>query len=162
MNHLPTNVPDAASIEIPDEFKVDGTNRQFLQADITTTDNKRVLIFGTDSLLDAVNTSEASIGFADGTFRSCPLQFSQIWIVRVKIRGANLPILYALLEDKSTLSYWAVLNFLHLKCPRFSPITFVMDYEAAEHKAAMKVFQDSGGSYSGVLVSILSTTEQAL
>lgn len=140
VNQLPTTFADAASLQIPDELKVDGTGRIFLQADITTKENKRILIFATDTLLEGADSAEVSIAFADGTFRSCPPQFMQIWIVRVQIDGTNLPVLYALLENKTTLSYQTVLEFLHTKCTHFNPVTFVLDFESAEHNAALKTF----------------------
>ena len=54
--------------------------------------------------------------------------------------SSNLPILYALLEDKHHTSYAAVLEFLQRRCPLFNPVTTIVDFETAEHKAIFSVF----------------------
>ena len=82
---LLTTFATALSLQIPDALKVDGTGHTFLQADITTREQKRVLIFATDTLLERADSAEVSIAFADSTFRSCPPQFKQIWIVRANL-----------------------------------------------------------------------------
>ena len=127
----------AAELEIPNELTVDGKGLPFLQVDVITSEGKRVFLFATDTMLDNVNDPTIVIGFADGTFKSCPKPFVQIWIIRVCIRGVNIPIVYALLENKSTASYKAVLEFLYNRCPRFRPNFFVVDFEAAEHNAIL-------------------------
>ena len=55
----------------------------------------------------------------------------------------NLPILYALLEDKHHTSYAAVADFLHGRCPLLNPVTTIVDFEAAEHKAILSVFPNT-------------------
>jgi hypothetical protein len=127
----------AAELEIPHELTVDGNGLPFLQVDIITSEGKRVFIFATDTLLDNVNDPTIEVGFADGTFKSCSKPFIQIWIIRVCIKRVNIPILYAMLENKSSTSYKAVLEFLCHRCPRFRPDFFVVDFEAAEHSAIM-------------------------
>ena len=96
---------------------------------------KRVLIFGTNSILDRVNHPSVSVAFADGTFNISSKEFTQIWVVRVCVKGVNIPVLYAMLENISGLSYNTVLEFPRQRCPLFIPDIFVVEFEAAEHKS---------------------------
>ena len=125
----------AAELEILHELTVNSNGLLFLQKDFHTIEGKRVLIFGTDSILDHVNHPSVSVAFADGTFKISLKEFAQIWIVRVCVKGVNIPVLYAMLENKSGSSYSAVLEFLRQRCPLFIPDIFVVDFEAAEHKS---------------------------
>ena len=125
----------AAEFENPHELTVDSNGLLFLQKDFHTIEGKRVLIFGTDSILDRVNHPSVSVAFADETFKISSKEFAQIWIVRVCVKGVNIPILYGMLENKSGSSYSAVLEFLRQRCPLFIPDIIVVDLEAAEHKS---------------------------
>ena len=98
-------------------------------------EGQRVLIFGADSILYRVNHPSVSVAFADGTFQISSKEFTQIWIVRICVKGVNIPALYVMLENKSGSSYCAVLEFLRQRCPLFIPDIFVVDFEAAEHKS---------------------------
>jgi hypothetical protein len=140
---LPTNPKTAAEINIPESMKTDGTGRVFLQHDTVTSRGKRLLIFATDTMLDASNCSEVDIVNADGTFKTCPPQFAQTWIVRARIQNVSLPICYALLEDKSAPSYTAVLQFLKDRCPRLNPHTCITDFEKAELSSFGQVFPNA-------------------
>ena len=46
----------AADIVVPENYKVTAARNNFLQADITKSRGKRVLIFSTDLVLDSINT----------------------------------------------------------------------------------------------------------
>ena len=140
----PSTASTAADIVVPENYKVTAAGNNFLQADITTSRGKRVFIFSTDLVLDSINTSSIDTLFADGTFKISPLQFTQCWILRAQVgRHTNLPILYALLEDKHHTSYAAVMEFLHGRCPLFNPVTAIVDFETAEHKAILSVFPNT-------------------
>ena len=140
----PSTASTAADIVVPENYKVTAAGNNFLQADITTSRGKRVFIFSTDLVLDSINTSSIDTLFADGTFKISPPQFTQCWILRAKVgRHTNLPILYALLEDKHHTSYAAVMEFLHGRCPLFNPVTAIVDFETAEHKAILSVFPNT-------------------
>ena len=82
-----------------------------------------------------MNHPSVSVAFADGTFKISSKEFAQIWITRGCVKGVNIPVLYAMLENKSGLSDSAVLEFLRQRCPLFIPDIFVVDFEAAEHKS---------------------------
>eukprot|EP00116_Pleurobrachia_bachei_P004047 sb/3464309/ len=114
--NAPTSAATAAEITIPEEFTKDGRGLKFLQSDITTSQGKRILIFATDQLLDTIDNPAATICFVDGTFKSASPQFTQIWIIRVCVNELTYPVMYALLENKTEVSYTAVLEFLKRRC----------------------------------------------
>ena len=74
------------------------------------------------------------------TFKSSPPQFEQLWVVLVQIEGVTLPVVYALLENRTECSYVAVLRFIEQRCPSFDPTVFMVDFEGAEHNAVLKVW----------------------
>ena len=136
----PSSPATTADIVIPEEYKRDCAGRLFLQHDTTTEDGHRILIFSTDGVLDAVNTSTINTLLLDGTFKSSPTLFRQVWVIRGRIGEFYIPILYALLEDKRPKSYTAVLEFLHSRCPLINLVNIICDFEKAEHSAASFVF----------------------
>ena len=132
----PSSPATTADIVIPEEYKRDCAGRLFLQHDTTTEDGHRILIFSTNGVLDAVNTSTINTLLLDGTFKSSPTLFRQVWVIRGRIGEFYIPILYALLEDKRPKSYTAVLEFLHSRCPLINPVNIICDFEKAEHSAS--------------------------
>ena len=140
----PSTATNAAEIVIPDNHKKTAAGENFLLADVTTSRGKRVLIFSTDLVIDAVNTSSVDTIFADETFKISPPQFTQCWVLRARLDNhTNLPILYALLEDTHHTSYTAVMEFLHDRCPLLNPVTTIVDFETAEHKAILSVLPNT-------------------
>ena len=135
--HLAPSVPaTAADIVIPDEYTVDAFSNTFLQLDTTTREGYRVLLFSTDIALNACNYSTVHIIYADGTFKVAPPQFTQLWVIRGHFsHNTVLPIAYALLENKRATSYLTVVEFISHRCPNLNPVTVVLDFEKAEHKA---------------------------
>ena len=154
-----SDIVRAAFTTVPEEYKQYGRGLNFLQKDITTSEGKRVLIFATDQLLDSINTPSASIAYVDGTFKSASPQFTQIWIIRASVDGLSYPVVYALLENKTEISYTAVLEFLSEKCPMFFPSVLLMDYEGAEYNAVRRVYLPLC-SCAGLLFSLYSTDQR--
>ena len=52
--------------------------------DTVTEAGKRILIFGTNLILEASNSPTDAL-FVDGTSKSCPTLFKQVWVIRVVI-----------------------------------------------------------------------------
>ena len=82
----------------------------------------------------------------DGTFKTAPLPFKQIWIVRGILPGYSkdkmqcLHLFTAFLQDKLYTSYEAALQVLKRECPLLKPDRIIIDYEAAEIKAIKAVY----------------------
>ena len=136
----PTTPTAASDIQFPEEYTKTSSGQLFLQLDTSTPLGKRVLIFSTDLVLDSANTANVDTLYGDGTFKVAPPQFEQLWVVRARFDEASLPVVYALLEDKKTSSYTAVLKFLRDRCPQLNPVTTILDFEKAEHNAACSCF----------------------
>ena len=56
---------------IPHEFSVDGQgNYRFLLSDMMSPAQKRLLVFSTDTCLDAMQDRHADLAYIDGTFKT--------------------------------------------------------------------------------------------
>lgn len=74
--------------------------------------------------------------FVDGTFKLCPPLFAQIFVILAK-KGPNfvIPILFALLPDKSYPTYQRLFEMIHVAFPQLNPDTIYCDYEIGIHNA---------------------------
>ena len=74
--------------------------------------NDRILLFATDAGLDCLTRSEH--WFADGTFKSRPLLFDQLFTIHAyKSDGDNVlcfPVAYCLTPNRTTATYRRILN----------------------------------------------------
>ena len=136
--HIPVvpNVQNTNDFDIPDEFKLDGCNNRFLLSDMTV-QQKRILIFSTDSCLDALQHPRA-VGptFIDGTFATAPQGFVQNWIIRGSLHNDEMGTMaslsaYALIQNKTAISYFNVLEQMKVAAPLWTPTSFVCDFELA-------------------------------
>jgi hypothetical protein len=102
----PAQSVDLASIIIPEAYQVyefaPGQNEDFLLIDSGEGDARRILIFGRQSHISW--SSQMKRIYVDGTFRSAPSLFSQVYIIMAQRGGFVLPILYALLPNKKQLT----------------------------------------------------------
>ena len=64
---------------------------------------KRILIFGTKKNLEYL--SQTSHWSLDGTFKTVPTIFSQLYTIHALINDRSVPLIYALLPDKSQTTY---------------------------------------------------------
>ena len=92
MNDLPV-LPHTKKFEVPEEFK------DFLLYDSGTEDPARLLIFGQQTLLELLQSTQ-HLWLADGTFKLCPEIFFQLFTIHTSINGNNPPCIYALLPNK--------------------------------------------------------------
>jgi hypothetical protein len=90
----PTNITD---LILPDQYKVTKTGIPFLLHDINK-EEKRSLIFTTKNNLDFL--SESDVWMADGTFKSVPSLFSQLYTIPDCKRNTYL-LIYILMTDRT-------------------------------------------------------------
>lgn len=139
------NVPnDPANLEeliIPESYRMyipePGVTENFLLCD-RGNGNERIIIFGRQSWLKILVTSR--IWFADGTFSIAPKLFSQCYVILAKENGGVHPIVYALLQNKSTRTYVNMFQILKEIEPNLNPASIVCDYEQAAHCAMRAIF----------------------
>ena len=53
--------------------------------------------------------------------------------------------------DKTVESYLVVLNYLKQRCPRLNHVTFILDFETAEHNAVREAFPNATNTIRGFL-----------
>ena len=90
-------LPTDRAFEIPEEYSrlVDGEN--FLLYDSGCDDPNRILIFGTDRMMNVLKESDH--WFMDGTFKVVPELFFQLYTVQALLFGSIIPCMYILLPE---------------------------------------------------------------
>ena len=81
--------------------------------------------------------SNSPVWLADGTFKSAPALFYQLWVVHGRVQNAvTVPLIYALLPAKTAAIYKRalalILQEIDLVNPGARPKTIVIDFEMAE------------------------------
>ncbi|KAG0440244.1 hypothetical protein DMUE_1883, partial [Dictyocoela muelleri] len=103
-------------------------------------DPERVVIFGTNTSFTHLKNS--SFWLCDGTFKSCPNDFNQIYTIMGEVRGAMYPLIYILVKKKSTNVYDIIFDKISKKIltqPKF----IIIDFESAAYLSLKKNFPNS-------------------
>lgn len=133
-----------SGFEIPEQYTKTTSGIRFLQYDSGIDDAERILIFSSDENLDLLVRHRQWL--ADGTFKCSPSVFYQLFTLHVHISGSVLPVLYALLPNKTKQTYQRMLmEFSKLR--QFNPETILTDFEQAMLNAFRSIFP--GASQSG-------------
>lgn len=111
--------------------------QQFLLYD-NCNNNNRILVFASHPCLKAMSTSKHL--FMDGTFATCPREFYQVYIIHAQIGHGNIPIVYALLQNKTKETYKELLLVIKSYCS--SVISISIDFERAMIHAIEEIFDD--------------------
>ncbi|RWS21740.1 uncharacterized protein B4U80_09561 [Leptotrombidium deliense] len=78
--------------------------------------------------------------YADGTFKTAPPLFAQVYTIH-GIKYSNvIPAVYALLPDQTTDTYTRVLNAIKFSRPNVQPTTIMTDFEIAQINAYKNAF----------------------
>lgn len=112
------------------------TNEDFLMIDHTYISRgtmKRLLVFSTRSNLERL--SECDTWAVDGTFKSCPKTFSQLYNIYGFISGKSFPLVFGLLENKDRVCYTQFFGQVKMKALEFeitlTPSNIILDFERA-------------------------------
>ncbi|XP_077279214.1 uncharacterized protein LOC143906816 [Temnothorax americanus] len=132
----PSNVKD---LEIPEHFKVTNKGESFLMHD--SGGKKQTLIFTTAKNLECL--SSCDVWFADGTFKSVPACFAQLYTIHGFHDGKVLPLVYILAPGKQKRLYISVLTVLKELEPRLKPDVLMIDYEQSFISAFEASFPDT-------------------
>ena len=145
LNHLgrychPNGVVREALPQLPPEYQVTSAGERSLIHDSGIGDEKRILIFGSPDTLQLLR--ESPYWFGDGTFKVCPIIFSQVYTLHGLVQDRIIPCIYALLPDKSENIYRRffeeVRNTLDLE---HSPQDIMIDFEIGAINAAAATFE---------------------
>ena len=118
---------------IPPEYQVTQKGDNFLLFD-SGPGSQRIIMFGTQENVEMLNASQ--IWLADGTFKTAPPLFSQVYCIHGLRGGPNplqdghlLPCLFILLPSKTEAIYARMWERIHLLCPTAEPTHMLMDFE---------------------------------
>ena len=129
MGNYPPPPLSAASIVIPESLRYTFTGDNFILHDSGISDEDRVIIFGTNESLTWLRDNRHWL--ADGTFKTAPSVFLQIFTVHALIEENIIPCIYVLLTNKCEESYKVVFNKLKSLEPLLDPISVLIDFEIA-------------------------------
>ena len=126
---------DSSHHILPPEYKKTAKGEQFLLYD-SGPEVERILIFGTQQNLEMLQLSQ--VWLADGTFKTAPTLFTQVYVVHALRGGPDpmkdghlLPSLFVLLPNKTEVTYTRMWQQIQLLCPAAHPIEMIMDFEKA-------------------------------
>lgn len=103
---LPTLPKFQSEIDLSGEWaqSLDG------EAFVVPSDRKDMIIFATRSKLLALGRCETI--YVDGTFKTCPRLFKQLFTIHGLFGRCVVPLVYVLLSDKSAKTYYELLGLL--------------------------------------------------
>lgn len=106
---------------------------EFLLHDSGKEDTDRILVFGTANNIQILRSSTR--WFVDGTFKTAPKLFYQMYTIHGLIGNETYPLVYALLPSKKKKTYIRLLRILKGLEVDLNPGYVTMDYEKAVIKA---------------------------
>ena len=121
-----TNRFDIMEEDIPEALRTTLGGSQFFRHDSGIGSSNRIIIFCSD--FSARFLSTAKVILVDGTFRSCPRDFCQIFSLHVIVLGKTFPLAFALLSNKCQDSYSSVMTFLKIN-HNLNPNIIISDFE---------------------------------
>lgn len=122
---------------IPDNYKITKNGADFLLFDSGPTDD-RILIFSTRRNLRLL--AQSMHWYVDGTFKTVPHLFCQLYTIHGLQYNNAIPLVYALLPDKTEATYTRLLTGVKDIEPTVSPISILMDFELAMMNAVSAAF----------------------
>src|ERR1043166_4851337 len=146
--NMPTQPQSLQEIDIPMHLRKTMNGDRFLARDIDVNDEK-MLIFCTQSNLQHLQDAEYWI--MDGTFKSVPILFQQLYTIYVPVGGEEnsriFPMVYVLMTSRSEESYKRVFEELtelgNQADLDLSPPIVITDFEQAAINAIQFEFPDS-------------------
>lgn len=91
-----------------------------------------MVLLATDNNLQLLSASDTI--YMDGTFKISPRQFTQLFTLHIIYMGFFIPVVYALLKDKSSDTYYQMFAHLRRKMSTLNlilnPISLMLDFES--------------------------------
>ncbi|CAF3241115.1 unnamed protein product [Rotaria sp. Silwood2] len=134
-NNLPEIPHDRTFNQIPVQLTTTKRNSSFLQYD-SGAGNDRIIIFSSLEQLQLLENCEQLL--VDGTFKVTPSIFYQLYALHVVYRNSVLPVVFALLPNKTEQTYRRLIDKLSELCPLWNPKYIMMDFE----KSSINAFAD--------------------
>lgn len=106
--------------------------------------DKNIIIFSCKTNIDFLCKSETI--YLDGTFDYCPKLFTQLFTLHGYFNNNYVPLVFALLPNKTKQTYTHFLNILVLECQNvgliLKPTKVICDFEESIHIALREVWND--------------------
>jgi hypothetical protein len=128
---LPGNPASVADLQLPQHLTRTLKDENFLLHDTGTEDDKRMLMFATNSNLELLRHS--NVWFGDGTFKVVPAIFEQLYTIHALVNGEVMPAVYVLMNGKSEEDYNRLFEVLMRQ--GLQPQSFNCDFEKSVHNA---------------------------
>ena len=126
--NVPPNPGSLQELIVPPDYCETLSGDFFLLHDSGAgTGNNRFLVFSTTDNLGLL--SRHNDWFADGTFKTVLLLFHQLYSLCVRLDGAIIPAVYALLPNRTQAMYEALLQVLKGNNADLNPATIMTDFE---------------------------------
>lgn len=135
--HFPANPISLDALQIPDDYKLTNTGEPFLLYDSNDGEN-RIFIFSTHRNLQLL--SQSLNWYADGTFKTVPPLFQQLYSIHGICNNNVIPAVFALLPSKTENIYHQFLERLKVLQPDLRPTTIMTDFESAAINAFKAAF----------------------
>lgn len=94
---------------------------------------ERMVILGTLTNLSILK--RCKLWMVDGTFKSTPVLFYQLYTIHGLLDSATFPLIYALLPNKTYATYKKMLTEIKTLRSELAPATVLMDFEQAVMRA---------------------------
>jgi hypothetical protein len=134
---IPQQPPMSTDFELSDAWKTTKDGRDFILEDNNETD--RIIIFGTEEFFKMMCKQTDRNVFMDGTFKSTPTIFAQIYTIHVLIGNHMLPTAYCLMPNRMETTYIRLISMIKSASiragVRFAPSSVQVDYEQAVIRA---------------------------
>ncbi|KAL4127383.1 hypothetical protein QTP88_011555 [Uroleucon formosanum] len=135
---LPNNILDLHN-SLKEENIKSNQNEKFL---LVNDYENNILVFSTITNLKFLGQVDTI--FVDGTFKSCPKLFTQLFTIHGLSNGNYIPLVFFLLIDKNVETYKKSFFHLNSECIKnninFLPKMLFADFEKAIHSAALFVW----------------------
>ena len=130
-NAAPVQPESLQDLVLPPEYQITTKGENFMLYD-SGPGIQWIIIFGTMRNVEMLNASQ--IWLADGTFKTAPVLFSQVYTIHGLRGGPNplqdghiLPSLFVLLPNNTEITYTKMWEQIHLFCPTAQPTHMIMD-----------------------------------
>ena len=136
---VPPNPVEIEEIEIPDELKYLKDGNSFILIDCL---EDRMIIFAREDMF--IRFCNQNIIYMDGTFKTCPKQFAQLYTIHCFLLGQMFSVIFALLPDKRQETCERLLSLLEAKAIELGldlrPMIVQTDFEMGMMNAVRSVF----------------------
>lgn len=137
---LPPVPNSLRGLRIEGTFATTEAGQPFLLHD-NMVDGHRVLIFSTQRNLQLL--SECEHWYCDGTFKTVPLLFEQLYTVHGVQHSAVIPSAYILMEKRDTASYQMAFSALNSLQPTLRPTSVMTDFERSARNSLQEAFPNT-------------------